>query len=720
MERIQSAGRDAIYFLREIRRRPGGFLLRRAGRSLASASRTLRAAAGGRPYGARRSLAAPPGPLLRAADIQARIDYLKARWPGRVRGLLARAERDARCELEVLSMPVGPPIDWHRDPGAERSWPMRFHARYTYGDLLDVGRRTDIKLPWELSRLQCLPRLALAFRLSGDERYVHAARAILADWDRCNPVGYGINWTVGMEAGLRAMSIILASELCVGTPVESALLDGRVREMLAEHGRFLFRNVERSDVNGNHFTGCLLGLLYLGAQARWDAESLAWLEYAARQLPLAIADQVYPDGVCHEGSIPYHGFVTEMFAHALLVSGQVGIEVPDGYRDRFSAMLAFLRACLKPAGRVPIWGDADDGRVLSLGGGLDEHHRAILAFGAGLLSRPDLWYANEPVPVAAALLLDSERALGLTAGPGIPAGTAPGAGEAPAVDAPGVADSRPAGDVSAVDAPGVADSRPAGEAPVGDAPPEADSRRVDAFPEGGFFILRERDSYCLIDCGDVGLRGRGGHGHNDALSVELVLAGRDVLTDTGCASYTRSVEERVACLSARAHNSVCIDDLEPAPIDRARIPHACACPVELIALDERGCAFVGRHTGYRGRLPVEFCERRVQLRSDPPEAIIKDTIAGAGTHSVRWHFHLATDWAPCRTTADCASFEAQGTEGEVLEIGWSLSGAEAVVAESRLYSSYARETTRSCLILAASVTLPLEVDFRFLLKTRRS
>jgi hypothetical protein len=250
--------------------------------------------------------------------------------------------------------------------------------------------------------------------------------------------------------------------------------------------------------------------------------------------------------------------------------------------------------------------------------------------------------------------------------------------------------------------------------------PAGAGRAVTAFPDAGFFLLRSFDSYCLIDCGDVGLRGRGGHGHNDALSVELVLADRDVLVDTGCASYTRLIDERVACLSARAHNSVVVDEIEPAPIDLARIPHASPCPVELVALDEQGCAFVGRHTGYRGRIAVDSCERRVELLRDRPAAVITDRITGSGSHSVRWHFHLGEEWLPSDRAADRARFDSGAADGGVLEVVWSLPGATVAVERTALYPAYAKKASRWCLQLTATVTLPLVVEFRFLLRSRRS
>jgi hypothetical protein len=62
-------------------------------------------------------------------------------------------------------------------------------------------------------------------------------------------------------------------------------------------------------------------------------------------------------------------------------------------------------------------------------------------------------------------------------------------------------------------------------------PPIVRRARFDA---GGFFVMRgSARTHVFIDCGEVGMRGRGGHGHNDVLSFELMLDGLNVITDSG-------------------------------------------------------------------------------------------------------------------------------------------------------------------------------------------
>ena len=65
-----------------------------------------------------------------------------------------------------------------------------------------------------------------------------------------------------------------------------------------------------------------------------------------------------------------------------------------------------------------------------------------------------------------------------------------------------------------------------------------------AYPEGGFFVLRNGSLYAIVRCGDVGRHGLGGHGHNDQLSFELADARGPLVVDPGTYVYTPDPVER--------------------------------------------------------------------------------------------------------------------------------------------------------------------------------
>jgi hypothetical protein len=80
--------------------------------------------------------------------------------------------------------------------------------------------------------------------------------------------------------------------------------------------------------------------------------------------------------------------------------------------------------------------------------------------------------------------------------------------------------------------------------------------------------MRHRDNYCFISCGPNGQNGVGGHNHNDKLSFELMLNGRDIIVDPGTYVYTPYPEWRNTFRSTAYHNTVKIDDREQNDISK--------------------------------------------------------------------------------------------------------------------------------------------------------
>jgi hypothetical protein len=164
------------------------------------------------------------------------------------------------------------------------------------------------------------------------------------------------------------------------------------------------------------------------------------------------------------------------------------------------------------------------------------------------------------------------------------------------------------------------------------------------FPHGGVFVLRAGDDHVFVDCGPVGLAGRGGHGHNDCLSFEATLDGRRIVTDSGSYVYTASADERNAFRATAAHNTPRIDGAE-----QNRIPASLwlladdAEPQPLLVERNR---FRGAHTGYL-RLPDPVRPvRTIALHEHLHALAVHDAFEAAGAHEIEVPFHLAHGLEP--------------------------------------------------------------------------
>ena len=166
--------------------------------------------------------------------------------------------------------------------------------------------------------------------------------------------------------------------------------------------------------------------------------------------------------------------------------------------------------------------------------------------------------------------------------------------------------------------------------------------RSQGFPDGGVYVLRGPRDHVFVDCGPVGLQGRGGHGHNDCLAFDAVLDGVHLVTDCGSYLYTASVEWRNRFRSTAFHNTPRIDGEEQ---NRFISPehlwnlHYDAVPTVLDWQPGDVTTFRGAHAGYE-RLGVRV-ERTLELDTRAHRLVVEDRFHGTGDHAVVVPFHLA-------------------------------------------------------------------------------
>lgn len=226
-------------------------------------------------------------------------------------------------------------------------------------------RVKDIKVPWELSRLQQLVVLARAYQEYHDERYADAAHRQLQHWIKCNPYLYGVNWLCAMEVGIRASNIILELALFVQT---DACDDATLQIYLAnlyEHMEFIAYHWEWYDGRtSNHYLADLVGYLYLC----WLFYNLPGMRkrttWAYNQIVHEMHKQVHEEGTDYEGSTTYHTLVLELFEHACILLELLDYQLPAWFVERLARMRTFVQWCSYAPGKMIMIGDCDSGSVV--------------------------------------------------------------------------------------------------------------------------------------------------------------------------------------------------------------------------------------------------------------------------------------------------------------------------------------------------------------------
>jgi hypothetical protein len=173
----------------------------------------------------------------------------------------------------------------------------------------------------------------------------------------------------------------------------------------------------------------------------------------------------------------------------------------------------------------------------------------------------------------------------------------------------------------------------------------ANSPRSIALPASGIYTSVSSGAMSkqlFIDAGEQGVLAAG-HGHADALSVQLASGGRLWLTDPGSFCYIGPASRRAKFRGTAAHNTVTVDGLDQAdqtgpfswgPLPRVQVGHWIAGD----AFD----LFAGWHDGYN-RLSEAVIHRRWVVRFGSEFWLVRDVLDGRGQHEAAIHWRFAPE-----------------------------------------------------------------------------
>ena len=307
------------------------------------------------------------------------------------------------------------PIDWHIDIKSGFRWSENtWYKDIQFGHKIGV----DIKLPWELARMQHLVQLALGYYSLAERSPKRAIEELefknqILDFIATNPPRFGVNWACTMDVAIRAANWLVAYEVFKlgGAQFDNAF-QYIITKSIYEHGQHIWNNLEWYDgKRGNHYLANIAGLAFIAVFLPSCDETDAWLAFAVQELITEVKYQFYPDGSNFHCSTAYHRLSGEMvyFATALILgmpeermdnlkqydSGAVKTKrgrpmlnpsplpffrLPGGsdsrwqrspfprwYFERMERMSEFIIDITKPDGRILQIGDNDSGRFLKFG-----------------------------------------------------------------------------------------------------------------------------------------------------------------------------------------------------------------------------------------------------------------------------------------------------------------------------------------------------------------
>lgn len=166
------------------------------------------------------------------------------------------------------------------------------------------------------------------------------------------------------------------------------------------------------------------------------------------------------------------------------------------------------------------------------------------------------------------------------------------------------------------------------------------------YEDAGVAVIRQNNNYLYINHGGYSKHPKetdvviGTHTHNDLLSFELNLGGKDILVDAGTYLYTSSESDRNAFRSNFKHNTIVVDDEEQNGFVAAFVLKRNVHKGKLKQVDKG--SIEGDYTTIDGQMKHQ---RRFTFNNG--ELVIIDKLTKAGEcHSAKLYFHFAEGIKP--------------------------------------------------------------------------
>jgi hypothetical protein len=522
------------------------------------------------------------------------IKLLRRLLPDDVSAIVAGAEKICAHRFDLLgheNLDFGAGIDWHLDPVHRTRAPLKPWHKIPYLDFSEVG---DAKITWELNRHQHLVTLAKAFLLTEDARFAEELFAQWYDWREHNPYPVGINWASSLEVAFRSLSWLWVKRLLAGSSVVPPTFERDLLHMLAIHGRHIQRYLSTFFSPNTHLLGEGVALFFIGTLCPELPRAKKWQQLGWKIVLQESERQVRADGLHFEQSTYYHVYALDFFLHSMLLASRNHIEIPESLERKVEQMLDVL-CVLGRSGTTFRFGDDDGGRLFDPRRNRAEHLADPLATGAVLFDRSDFKAAAGTLREETVWLLGPE---------------------------------------------GVARFNHLAAAAV--TPSSA------AFEESGLYLMTSggnNAAQVLIDAGPFGAH-TAGHGHADALSIQMAQAGKLLLVDPGTAEYIGPGSHRAVFRGTSAHNTLTVDHrsqaLPKGPFSWNSLP---ATDVDLWIQSESFDLFCGSHRGYAAP-PSPVTHRRWVFHHKPDLWFVRDCALGSGRHHLAVHWHLAPGMVP--------------------------------------------------------------------------
>ncbi|CAH7385427.1 hypothetical protein VCHA37P191_60168 [Vibrio chagasii] len=210
-----------------------------------------------------------------------------------------------------------------------------------------INVNTDIKYSWDL----CRGYEFIMFSLHSTPELIKSISSYRTNFFT------GIEWSSPMEVSIRVINLLVALRL------NSSFFTGNkkiVRRFIIDHYAYLINNLEKSKYGhtNNHYLSNIIALHLLAEHLQLDTF------FTKNEISNELRKQFHDDGSNFEGSTHYHFLSTEMIFWLKMLSRE--LSSCECLNTTLDKALSVCHVLLRSDGTIPLVGDCDSGIVTNL------------------------------------------------------------------------------------------------------------------------------------------------------------------------------------------------------------------------------------------------------------------------------------------------------------------------------------------------------------------
>lgn len=427
-------------------------------------------------------------------------------------------------------------FDWQLDIKSN----FRFDENKQYNKQSYIPKSVDIKIPWELGRLQHLPILSLEILSTKDEKLIREYKNQVFDFIASNPIGMGVQWTSSMDVGIRLSNLLISYDLLFDILKTDVEFNEVFLDSVYLHAQFIFNHLEyKEGLTGNHYLFNLIGLLFASTYLKETVEIKKWNSFSITEIEQEIFKQFFDDGGNFEGSTSYHCLSAEMMVYATALMLKNGVNLSGKYIDRLYSIGEFISRITKPDGMIPQFGDNDSGRLFKFPKNKynDLNSEALLAAFSGLFNHAIFKVDNSKFSIERQIIQQLSGGFILN---------------------PSLINLKKTSSTSSKDLKFKKQTIISFDKVI-----SLEKINSYSYSDFGIHIFKSDIFYLAISTiANKNMHHSWGHVHNDKLSFELYVDGKDLVSDPGSCCYTSNRVLRNEFRSTIAHHSIIVNGIE--------------------------------------------------------------------------------------------------------------------------------------------------------------